>query len=125
MTALIDTDYVAAMWGQDLPDTDRGDFLIGEASGLVIEHCAPTSAGWTATTAPTRVRQAVARLVISVLSAPVGDQAALKAEQIGDYRAEFIAGPPPMDLALVDGLLRPYRASTFSIVATVPMDGLS
>ena len=126
MTALIDVTYVEQMWGQPVPTSDddgRAEFLIEEASALVIEECAPYSAGWTSTSVPTRVKQAVARLVISVMVQPAGNDVGVKAEQIGDYRVEWARPAQPMDIALVEGLLRPYRSRSFSIQTPGAMDG--
>ena len=128
MTALIDVAYVEYMWGQSVPsDDDQGrvEFLIEEASALVIEECAPYSSSWSETSCPTRVKQAVARMVISVMVQPTGTDVGVKAEQIGDYRVEWARPGQPMDVSLVEGLLRPYRSRAFSIQTPGAMDGAS
>lgn len=130
MPMLVTPEYVAAVTGADISDTQRVELLIGEASRLVEEYLGMR---FTADDAPTAVRQAVAILVAGALSggggAPGGGDGDVKAEQIGDYRVEY-AGvgqyAPGLDLRRVLWLLTPLRGEGRRAVRTdVPLEGVA
>lgn len=127
---LVTPEYVAAMTGADVTaDPARTALLIDEASQLV---CEAIPRYYTPETAPAAVRQAVAILVASALESPAGGggtggDAAIKSEQIGDYRVEYAGAgsyTSGLDVRRVDYLLEPLRTHGYSIVTDVPLDGV-
>ena len=86
---LIDAGYVATVTGADVSDSDRVEALIQITSNLVGEilgtGCVDPAE------ASTRLKVTVAQFVARGL-ASTPQQEAVRAEQIGDYRVEFVAG---------------------------------
>ena len=119
---LINTDYVALVSGRDLTDAEiaRADGLIPIASNLVRGAFRNDSS---APTAPEAARLATARLVMSVLER---DAENLRAEQIGDYRAEFQRGDATqlMDVSIIADLVRGRATTARSIRVNLPEDGV-
>lgn len=124
--ALVTPEYVADTTGADVTSNpERVDFLIIEASSLVMEYL---ERSFTPENAPTAVRQAVAILVHGALESGSGQSSGVdvKAEQIGDYRVEFAGAgqfTPGLDIRRVEHLLKRYRATARAIRANVALDG--
>ena len=119
MADIVDSDYVLAVYGDAVEDTDRLDALISAASDLVQEYCGQT---WTVATAPAAVKAVVANVVIDTLNA-TGGKGSLRAEQIGDYRWEGQPGVRRgLDLAPYEDQLAPHRIRVYSVVTGTPVD---
>lgn len=123
--ALVTPEYVASSTGADI-DTDptRVDFLIVEASTMVCEYLGRE---YTAADVPVAIKQAVSIMVATVLGDSDASSPDIKAESIGDYRVEFIAGQytSGLDIRQVDYLLDPLKSKARSVRTNVPMDGVS
>lgn len=121
---LVTPQYVAASTGADVTDVERTQFLIGEASSLVMDYVGRT---YTPETAPTAVKQAVSIMVASALEAGGTDGGDVKAEQIGDYRVEFGGAgqyTDGLDIRQVEYLLAMVAGGSRAIRTDVPLDGL-
>lgn len=125
MTALVTPAYVHNLTGVDVTDVSRVSFLITQASGLVMEYTGRT---WTDADAPTSVQVAVSYLVADSLTDDPTTPPWMRAEQIGDYRAEYQDGSSMgMDVTRVAHLLTGAtvrRSRVASLVTPVPFDGL-
>jgi hypothetical protein len=119
---LVNTDYVALIGNRTLTgdETTRASGLIPIASNLVRGEF---KKDYSSTTAPEAARLAVARLVLSVLDQ---DAENLRAEQIGDYRAEFQRGDAKqlMDVSIIADLVRGKATTSRSIRVNLPLDGV-
>jgi len=116
--ALIDIAYLEALYGT-VEDEDRADALILIASDLVNEEL---GSDYDSADAPARAKQAVALLTVEALSA-TGDDFAVTAEQVGDWRAEYGQGRRAMNLDTVEHLLRRLRGSAYSVTTPIALDG--
>ena len=118
---LINTDYVALIGNRTLTtdEVTRAGNLIPIASNLVRSAF---KRDFSSTTAPEAARLAAARLVLSVLDRDADN---LRAEQIGDYRAEFQRAPSAqiMDVTIIHDLVRGNAVTSRSIRVNLPADG--
>lgn len=124
---LVTPEYVAASTGADVSDEERTNFLIGEASSLVMDYLGKT---YTPENAPTAVKQAVSIMVADVLEddGEGGGGGDVKAEQVGDYRVEFAnAGKytAGLDIRQVEYLLAMVDGGSRSVRTDVALDGLA
>lgn len=120
---LVTPEYVAATTGADISDRERVEFLIGEASEMVMDYLGQE---FTPENCPVAVKQAVSIMVDGALDESDGD-ADLKAEQVGDYRVEYAGSAnyaSGLDLRRVEHLLGMVRGTGRSVITAIAMDGL-
>ena len=125
-TMLVTPEYVEATTGADISDRPHVEFLIGQASEMVMEYLGRTL---TPDDCPVAVKQAVSVMVDGALpgaDATSGD-ANIKSEQVGDYRveykgsAQYAAG---LDIRRVEHLIGLVRGTGRSVVTVIAMDGV-
>lgn len=119
---LVDTAYVQTVHGATITDTTRCTALIGITSDIVREYC---GTDWSSTTAPAQIKLVTAQLVSDAISKAPADSAAVRAEQIGDYRVEYQrTSSINIDLDPYKPVLDQYRRTAYSISVNVPFDGV-
>lgn len=121
---LVNAAYVALIGNRTLTsdETTRATNLIPIASNLVRTAL---KRDVSSTDAPEAAKIAVARLVLSVLDSGPDGEANLRAEQIGDYRAEFQRAEPVqlMDMSIIRDLMSQVAVRSRSLRMSIPLDG--
>ncbi len=118
---LVTVAFVEMIYGADIDET-RAAALITTASSIVREYC---GASWDSSTVPTRVTLVVAQMVGNAFANTPADAAAVKAEQIGDYRVEYSrADSLAISTKPFEDVLDDYRTRAYSISTGVPEDGV-
>jgi hypothetical protein len=118
---LITVDFVETIYGAEVEAGRAGD-LITVASDVVREYC---RTDWTDATAPAAIRLLVAQMVGDAFANVPADEAAVKAEQIGDYRVEYArASQVALSTKPYEDVLDRYRVRGYSISTPIAFDGV-